>query len=184
MKGARDAPAPRPNKRRRIDHDQPAVSKTPAPDPEGKKKQQASTTQLDAFLEVSRPRKGPSWANEAKEAHPVISHDQDFTQPKDEAQPSDYQDNDAMSDLEWMKRHMTQRVSESEQIFQQDEDNLPTTKDESEAPPSQGKDPTTETILQTARLFLRNLAFSCTDTELYELFQPFGEIEQVSNIFR
>ena len=181
LEGAKDAPAP--YKRRRIDHDQ---SKITTVDPKGKKKQQAptetkTTAQLDTFLEVSRPRKGPSWANDTKVSHPV-PHNAD-TQPAAEVKPSDDQDNDAVSDLEWMKRHMTQQASEPERVFQQDEDVALTTKDEAEAPLSQDKDPTTETILQTARLFLRNLAFSCTDTELSELFQPFGEIEQVSVLF-
>lgn len=36
-----------------------------------------------------------------------------------------------------------------------------------------------DTILQTARLFIRNLAFSCTEEELGDLFRPFGEIAQV-----
>ncbi|KAF8549405.1 hypothetical protein OG21DRAFT_1470054 [Imleria badia] len=36
-----------------------------------------------------------------------------------------------------------------------------------------------ETIQQTSRLFLRNLAFSCTDDDLLALFRPFGEIAQV-----
>ena len=44
----------------------------------------------------------------------------------------------------------------------------------------EAKDDTKETILQTSRLFVRNLAFSCTDEELAELFKPFGEISQVS----
>ena len=86
-----------------------------------------------------------------------------------------------MSDLEWMKRHMTQRVSASEKVFHQDEDSASTTKGNLEAPPSQAKDPTTETIVLTASLFFRNLAFLRTDTGLYEPFQPFGEIKQVSN---
>ena len=42
------------------------------------------------------------------------------------------------------------------------------------------KDATREIILQTSRLFVRNLAFSCTDSDLLELFEPFGEISQVS----
>ena len=45
--------------------------------------------------------------------------------------------------------------------------------------PEQPQDPTKETILQTSRLFVRNLAFSCTDDELRDLFLPFGEINQV-----
>lgn len=182
--GVKDAPAP--YKRRRIDHDQ---SKMTATDPKGKTKQQApsqtntkTTAQLDTFLEVSRPRKGPSWANER-----ILSHDEADAQPEAEVKLSETQDNDAVSDLEWMKRHMTQGASTPERVFQQDEDGAPatatTTTDKAEVPPPQDKDPTTATILQTARLFLRNLPFSCTDAELYELFQPLGEIEQVSVLF-
>jgi len=35
------------------------------------------------------------------------------------------------------------------------------------------------TILQTARLFLRNLAFTCTEEEVRDHFQEHGEIAQV-----
>ena len=42
------------------------------------------------------------------------------------------------------------------------------------------KDETKETVLQTSRLFVRNLSFSCTDEELADLFKPFGEISQAS----
>ena len=35
-------------------------------------------------------------------------------------------------------------------------------------------------ILQTSRLFLRNLAFSCTEDELRELCEAYGTISQVS----
>src|ERR1700689_4452738 len=47
-------------------------------------------------------------------------------------------------------------------------------------PPKESEDPIKETILQTSRLFLRNLAFSCTDADLLGLCQPFGEVSQVS----
>lgn len=36
------------------------------------------------------------------------------------------------------------------------------------------------TILQTARLFLRNLAFASSEDELRELFERHGEVTQVS----
>ena len=45
------------------------------------------------------------------------------------------------------------------------------------------RDTTTDTILQTSRLFVRNLAFSCTDEELAGLFRSFGEISQVGVLF-
>ena len=48
--------------------------------------------------------------------------------------------------------------------------------------PEPPKDPTKETILQTSRLFLRNLAFTCTESDLMDLFKRFGEISQVSHL--
>ena len=51
---------------------------------------------------------------------------------------------------------------------------------EAQPPVKEPNDDTKETILRTSRLFVRNLAFSCTDEELAVLFKPFGEISQVS----
>lgn len=45
------------------------------------------------------------------------------------------------------------------------------------------KDPTQETILHTARLLVRNLAFTCSREELHCLFQPFGAVSQVRGIY-
>lgn len=42
------------------------------------------------------------------------------------------------------------------------------------------ENPDKATILATSRLFVRNLAFSCTDEELRQLFEPYGHIAQVS----
>ena len=42
------------------------------------------------------------------------------------------------------------------------------------------EDPTKATILQTSRLFVRNLPFTCTDAELQAVFTPFGDVSQVS----
>ncbi|KAH9068110.1 hypothetical protein EDB83DRAFT_2506272 [Lactarius deliciosus] len=41
------------------------------------------------------------------------------------------------------------------------------------------EDPTVKTILHTARLFVRNLTFTCTEDELRGLFQPFGAVSQI-----
>lgn len=49
---------------------------------------------------------------------------------------------------------------------------------EEEPPP----DPVKATILETSRLFLRNLAFSCTEDELRELCEPHGTVSQVSTL--
>ena len=72
---------------------------------------------------------------------------------------------------------MSKNVDVVEKAFEQSHDEeeppAPAVKD----PP---KDDAKETILQTSRLFVRNLSFSCTDEELADLFKPFGEISQVS----
>lgn len=51
--------------------------------------------------------------------------------------------------------------------------------DKTEPQEEAAKDPIKETILQTSRLFVRNLTFSCTQEELEEHFRPFGTITQV-----
>jgi RNA recognition motif-containing protein len=48
-------------------------------------------------------------------------------------------------------------------------------------PNDSSKDSPEDIILRTSRLFLRNLAFSCTDADLSELFKPFGDVSQVSH---
>ena len=65
--------------------------------------------------------------------------------------------------MEWMKQRMSKNIDD--------------------VPVEEPKDDTKETILQTSRLFVRNLSFSCTDEELADLFKPFGEISQVSFFF-
>ncbi|KIJ64334.1 hypothetical protein HYDPIDRAFT_112328 [Hydnomerulius pinastri MD-312] len=188
VEGAKDAPAPRPNKRRRLDTEDQTVSQPRITETKSQKKgiatsadEPKSKSQLDEFLEVSRSRKGPSWANEARASHPdPVAPDIDSAQPKPEEQlePNDVVD-ETISDLDWMKRRMTEQVSEPGKVFEQDDDSDEGDKKDAVMEPPQEKDPAKETIQQTSRLFLRNLAFSCTDAEILELFQPFGEIVQV-----
>ncbi|KAG1873347.1 hypothetical protein C8R48DRAFT_753415 [Suillus tomentosus] len=178
--GAKDAPAPRPNKRRRLEdidtdpgpssrphaHKADKNGKTSAPVP--------STSALDEFMDVMQPhtKKGPSWANEAKESHPALPAD-----PPETTTTSDEPDNnEAVSDLEWMRRRMNlESDSPPDKVFEQSDDEH----EVKQSPiPEEHQDSTTKTIMQTSRLFLRNLAFSCTEAEIMELFQPFGEIVQ------
>jgi RNA recognition motif-containing protein len=71
---------------------------------------------------------------------------------------------------------MSKNADVVEKAFEQSDD-----EGEPHSPPVKEppKDDTKETILQTSRLFVRNLSFSCTDEELADLFKPFGEISQV-----
>ena len=75
-----------------------------------------------------------------------------------------------------MKQRMSKNVDVVEKAFEQSDDEV----EPHALPLKDTKDDTKETILQTSRLFVRNLSFSCTDEELADLFKPFGEISQVS----
>lgn len=180
IEGAKDAPTPRPNKRPRLSPSpDEASTSTAAPVPaqnvDSKSKGKA---QLDDFMEVMRPKKGPSWANEAKVSQPTIPAPKPVVE---DVVMEELVRTEAMSDLEWLKQRTSANVDKVEKVFEQsDDEEEPEIKSKENLPaPVENKDPTKETILQTSRLFVRNLAFSCTDAELAELFKPFGEISQI-----
>lgn len=84
-----------------------------------------------------------------------------------------------LTDMEWMRQRMKEGVVDAdspEKIFEQSD-----SEEESQGV-SEERDPTEETILLTARLFVRNLTFTCTEEELRPLFQPFGVVSQVREI--
>ncbi|KAF8182148.1 hypothetical protein K438DRAFT_1840391 [Mycena galopus ATCC 62051] len=180
IEGAKDAPAPRPNKRPRLG---PSPNEIQAPPSKPSTSPAKPTDEsLDEFLQVMQPRgnKGRTWANESA---PAVS--------ADDPPPADEMDEDiepireeGLSDMDWLKRHTSKNADVVEKAFEQSDD------EDADPPPSTApppavspaeppKDPTTETILQTSRLFVRNLAFSCTDADLLEFFSPYGEISQV-----
>ncbi|KAJ7982776.1 hypothetical protein DFH06DRAFT_710389 [Mycena polygramma] len=186
VEGTKDAPAPRPNKRPRLG---PSPNELPTPPPKAPPapSKPSGDSQMDEYLQVMQPRgnKGRTWANEAAPAAPI-------NPPPAEAMDEDTEPvrEEGLSDLDWMKRRMSKNVDVVEKAFEQsdDEDGDPvlapvpsfaTPAVTPVAPAEPPKDPTTETILQTSRLFVRNLAFSCTDADLLEFFSPFGEISQV-----
>ncbi|KAJ7632476.1 hypothetical protein FB45DRAFT_912538 [Roridomyces roridus] len=180
IEGAKDAPAPRPNKRPRLGpapNEAPVKvpSKAPSPPP-------ADSQLVDDFLKVMQPRgtKGRTWANEAAPTAPVdVSPPEEMDQDGEEPVREE-----GLSDLEWMRRRMSKNADVVEKAFEQSDEegdepkpvSVPVDAPASDEPP---QDPTKETILQTARLFVRNLAFSCTDADIQEFFSPFGEISQV-----
>ncbi|OJA16508.1 hypothetical protein AZE42_10051, partial [Rhizopogon vesiculosus] len=154
VEGAKDAPAPRPNKRRCLS------DPTADPDP--------------PFTRQKRAR-GSLWANEAKESHPVLSP---TDPPETNTIPEGLDDNEAISDLEWMRRCMKSALYVSpDKVFEQSDDEHGDV--DHSAVPDEPRDPAKDAIMRTSRLFLRNLAFSCTEAELMEQFHPFGEVGQV-----
>ncbi len=121
VQGAKDAPTPRPNKRRRTE------------EPDGKSKKDDKTVKKDAksekdvkreqYMDVMQTKtsKGPSWANEpqAEASTSKQTLDVDMTAPEDDEPASQT----GMSDLDWMRRHMSKKVDEAEvKAFEQSDD--------------------------------------------------------------
>ncbi|KAF8630103.1 hypothetical protein AX17_005499 [Amanita inopinata Kibby_2008] len=189
VEGVKGAPAPRPNKRPRLGPSPNDAGIVEAPPSQKNKKDKKTLkdtggdSQLDEFMKVMKPRtnKGPSWVNEESSTHDVVPSKEHISSVDEAGSEGDVLDT-AISDIDWMKKHMSKSVDKMDKVFEQSDDEVDevnnTVKDTSDAE-SPPKDLTKETIMQTSRLFLRNLAFACTESELLELFKPFGEISQV-----
>lgn len=132
-------------------------------------------------MEVMQPKskKAVSWANHVdsllpsseKESAPVT---QGVLKDTSEGAHQD------LTDMEWMRQRMKEGAEDAdspEKVFEQSD-----SEEESQGV-SEEKDPIEETILRTARLFVRNLTFTCTEEELRPLFQPFGAVSQVREIY-
>jgi multiple RNA-binding domain-containing protein 1 len=122
------------------------------------------------------------------------------TKGKKESEEVEEEQPDGMSDMEWMRRKMQggSGALDDEKVFEQSEEEdanvsilnflcssyasfctyycLPYQIDVIEDAPS---NPNHASILSNGRLFVRNLAFSCTEEELKQHFSTFGEIDQV-----
>ncbi|KAI0752041.1 hypothetical protein C8Q74DRAFT_1211476 [Fomes fomentarius] len=194
--GVKDAPPPRPNKRPRLGPSPSELEVTTTPTksdntkPADVEKPKKGTGLKDEFLQAMQPRtkKGPSWRDD--DAGPVASTSTDSkTDTKKKSKKKDKRQDDvvlaaeAMSDLDWLRKHTKPTAdvgAQPDQVFEQSDD-------EGESGPSNDNDtsepvptdPAKSTILQTSRLFLRNLSFTCTESELTELFQAHGDVSQV-----
>ncbi|RDX46000.1 RNA-binding domain-containing protein [Lentinus brumalis] len=199
--GAKDAPAPRPNKRLRLGpaHDETAAtpaahSKATKPNLSVEGKKGVHHELAEQFMQVMQPRskKGPSWKDDdpAAVASGSILVDasskstksrkgKEKVDPTGEDDTAASQDPDAVTDLDWLRRHTTQSAAvAAEKAFEQSDDE-PMEADGDEEVDESTPDPTRATISQTSRLFLRNLPFSCTEDELRELFETHGDVSQV-----
>jgi len=103
-----------------------------------------------------------------------------------EVPPDD--NDDSISDLEWMRRRMAASVLDSSASRPDDEviAEAPGNGIADDTSPAASKDPgvtdaeTVEELLrESPRLYLRNLPYSCTVADLEEAFSPFGQVVQV-----
>ncbi|KAH9990870.1 hypothetical protein BJV77DRAFT_1060893 [Russula vinacea] len=134
---AKDAPAPRPNKRPRLDT--------------------SSMKQHHTTLTHIKTTSSSSNSNVS------------LVETPEEAQQD-------LTDLEWMRQRMRGGIGDVDSLekpFEQSGSG------EEVHEVAEEKDPTEESILRTARLFVRNLTFTCTEEELRPLFQPFGVVSQI-----
>ncbi|KAG8843018.1 Multiple RNA-binding domain-containing protein 1 [Serendipita sp. 405] len=149
---------------------------------------------------------GPSWANEevenpgASAAAAAISSRLKNKKKADDAVDKENEREEAtadqgeVSDMEWMRRRMrASQVDDNdmreEKMFEQsdedEDDRMQGVEKTAQEPKAQqpteevSSDPTRDAILSNGRLFVRNLAFSCTEQELSTHFATFGDIEQV-----
>ncbi|KAG8800509.1 histone H2A [Serendipita sp. 398] len=174
---------------------------------EGKKQAKTREVRLEEFQKVMGVKRGvgPSWANEEVE-YPGASaaaissrlkkkkEADDAVDKENKREEEEAADQGEVSDMEWMRRRM--RVSQvddgdmrEEKMFEQsdedEDDRMQGVEETAQEPKAQqptgevSSDPTREAILSNGRLFVRNLAFSCTEQELSTHFATFGEIEQV-----
>jgi multiple RNA-binding domain-containing protein 1 len=143
-----------------------------------KKRKDAS---LEEFMEVMQPKskKAVSWVDHVD---PLLPSPEKGSAPVSQGVlkgTSEGAQQD-LTDMEWMRQRMKEGVVDAdspEKVFEQSD-----SEEESQGV-SEEKDPTKETILRTARLFVRNLTFTCTEEELRPLFQPFGAVSQVRGVY-
>ena len=118
----KDAPAPRPHKRRRLDaspsHD-PSSAKTTISSPADALGTTAKgELRREEFAKVMQRKKGPVWANEPTVEPPAPSQ----SQPSNVIPPEEAAAQRELSDMEWMKQRMSNAVDTEGPVFEQSDD--------------------------------------------------------------
>ncbi|KAN0136550.1 hypothetical protein V8E53_005597 [Lactarius tabidus] len=183
--GANGVPESRPNKRPRLDpsstkretgstsNKSKALKSDPNTTPAKVKGKDAS---FEEFLEVMLPKTKKIGPGVDRADRPVASPSKKDKTPVTYGKPQESQNEQGLTDVEWMRQRMKGGVEDTtdpEKVFEQSD-----SEDQAVDVPDD-EDPTARTILQTSRLFIRNLTFTCTEDELRGLFQPFGTVSQI-----
>ncbi len=135
---------------------------------------------LEEFMEAMQPKvkKVVSWVDHVDPLLPSPEKESGSTSQGVLKDTSEEVQQD-LTDMEWMRQRMKEGVGDADstaKVFTQSDS------EEESRGVSEEKDPTEEIILLTARLFVRNLTFTCTEEELRRLFQTFGAVSQVRGI--
>ncbi|PVG01471.1 putative RNA-binding protein [Serendipita vermifera] len=90
-------------------------------------------------------------------------------------------DVEEVSDMEWLKRKMQKQVEISvDKDFERSDEEMGTSVEKTESPEATKQSHgTKDAILSNGRLFVRNLVFSCTEDELRDHFQQYGDVKEV-----
>ncbi|GAA6018047.1 hypothetical protein JCM11491_000049 [Sporobolomyces phaffii] len=103
----------------------------------------------------------------------------------------DAAEDDTLTDAEYLAKRMKRTIAEVEETdetaagepaFEQDDEEVPPGAEDASTEQLEAEDKpdlTVQSILETGRLFLRNLAFSATSEDLDSLFSGYGNVEQV-----
>lgn len=181
---------------------------TPPVPPKDTKKQPRETkgASFEEFMSVMAPKlKRKSWMNNedfgaqapeepaaAPEPKKKRTHEQAVKAPTDGAAA-----NEELSDLEYMRRRMRHKVAGDEpKAFEQSDEESESDEEDAEEEVAaeeeaaarrrakleekQRKDEeNVDTIMESGRLFVRNLPFSATEDEVAAFFESYGSVEQV-----
>jgi multiple RNA-binding domain-containing protein 1 len=168
--GYKGRSTPRPNKRPRLGPsptDEPTSLSNPHPPSSASKSKHnakakgKNAAQLDEYTKVMQPRtkKGPLWANEALQPQPqpssscignvhasrlkLVEKVGADVNEKETDEKEDEEKDEGISDLDWMKKRMTQNIEAAEKVFEQSDDEMNHELNEEESPTEVRIPPTT-----------------------------------------
>ncbi|KAI5120243.1 hypothetical protein M0805_007547 [Coniferiporia weirii] len=208
VEGVKDAPVPRPNKKPRLGpsssddhpiHSPPLIESKKAEDISSNQRVASSSNlqkggELEEFIQIMQPRtkKARTWANGDAIPGPssqgagdaFLGNSVDVSNVIDVHHDGEKQEaGEDIDDLEWMRRRMTKSVdTDNDKVFVQDDEDLPggnVVKDSKPEGLEKSEDLSPAgTIMRSGRLFLRNLSYSCTQSDLEAYFSSYGSISQ------
>ncbi|QRW00441.1 RNA recognition motif protein [Ceratobasidium sp. AG-Ba] len=185
-------------KRARNTKEQAPAAATPTVENNDTKKSDTKTSKVQReFMDTFAPRaKGRSWldndvpltTNTIDPSTPEVNKSIEAQSPA-ESDPDEGRDDISqdvqppmMSDLDWMRSRMRKDL-DADKVFTQDDEDMDEAPEQTRDADVQGH-PAVEPeenapAMQTRRLFLRNLAYVCTEEDIRAEFSRFGAIEQI-----